>query len=176
MRKIKLYIACSLDGYIATMDNGLDWLTEFPNPQNDDYGYDSFYDTIGTLIMGGNTYRAIANMEVEWPYEGKMTYLVSRTEQTLSHNITLLSSNWLEKLGDLKNEEGKDIWVVGGGEIISQLINNQLLDEMIITYIPVLLGEGKSLYPSLKQQSSWKTTETICFKSGVMQAVFQLNR
>lgn len=174
MRKIKLYIACSLDGYIATADDGLDWLIGFPNPDNNDYGYNSFYETVDTLIMGGKTYRVITNMGEEWPYSGKTTYLISRNETNLPPDIIKLSDKWLEEIANMKEENGKDIWLMGGGEIISPLVERQLIDEMIITYIPTLLGKGIPLFPPVKEESVWKTIKSTCFESGVLQATFEI--
>ena len=78
MKRIKLYIAVSLDGYIARPDGDIDWLTEFPNPSKIDYGYKDFFESVDMVIMGGQTYRDIICMDVVWPYKNKTTYVVTR--------------------------------------------------------------------------------------------------
>lgn len=77
MRKLTLYISISLDGYIAEINGGLEWLENFPNPKETDYGYQEFYEKVDTLIMGGKTYRHILDMCDKWPYPEKNTYIIS---------------------------------------------------------------------------------------------------
>ena len=78
MRKIKLYIAVSLDGYIATPDGGVEWLNQFQITGNEDYGYKELYLSIDTVLMGGRTYRDIIGFGCEWPYKDKVSYIISR--------------------------------------------------------------------------------------------------
>lgn len=77
MGKIKVYIAASLDGYIARPDGDLDWLTEFPNPTKEDYGYNEMLTSVDTVIMGGRTYHELSCMDILWPYKDKKTFVVS---------------------------------------------------------------------------------------------------
>ena len=78
MRKIKLYIAASIDGYIAGPDGELDWLSDYPITPKLNYGYKDFFDSIDTVIMGGRTYRDILNMDVVYPYKDKKSYIITR--------------------------------------------------------------------------------------------------
>ena len=149
MKKVKLYIATSLDGYIARPDGSLDWLTEFPNPDKLDYGYPAFYESIDTVIMGRLTYEEILGFDVPWPYADCASYTVSSKPEL---NITTERTQQVE--GDLKvsveqltKKEGKDIWIVGGGRLIAAFMQEQLIDELILTVIPVVLGEGIPLFP-----------------------------
>ncbi|MCE5179305.1 MAG: hypothetical protein LLF81_09190 [Porphyromonadaceae bacterium] len=87
MKKIKIYIAVSLDGYIARPDGNLDWLNQFPMPTGTEYGYKDLMDSIDIIIMGGKTYREILNMDFEWPYKEKMTYVISQHELLPKENI-----------------------------------------------------------------------------------------
>lgn len=79
MRKVKLYIATSLDGYIARKDGALDWLDNIPHPENEDYGYQEFYDSIDTVIMGRGTYEVVLGFDVDWPYSTCTTLVMSST-------------------------------------------------------------------------------------------------
>ena len=140
MKKIKLYIATSLDGYIARPDDDIEWLTEFPNPSTGDYGYKDFVASVDTVIMGGRTYREMLSMDMLWPYREQQTYVVSHHNWDEKENIKFITDNIIETITKLREEEGKDIWLVGGGELISLFLNAELIDELQIFYIPVMLG------------------------------------
>lgn len=171
MKKIRLYIAASIDGFIARSNGELDWLTEFPNPIKTDYGYSEFINSIDTVIMGGRTYDSILSMDVTWPYRDKESYIITRRSlPTIPENtIKMISEDIINKIIELREKVGKDIWLVGGGELISLLINNNLVDEMIITHIPVLLGSGISLLSDIKTESEWKAVSSKIFDNGVVQ-------
>lgn len=174
MKKVKLYIAASIDGFIARNDGDLDWLTEYPNPNRLDYGYSEFNMTIDTVIMGGRTYDSILSMDVTWPYKDKESYIITRRSlQTVPEDtIKPISENIINKIIELKEEPGKNIWLVGGSELISLFMNNSLIDEMIITYIPVILGFGIPLFSHIKEKSSWKVISSSIFDNGVTQTTY----
>lgn len=174
MRKIKLYIASSIDGYIADLDGGLDWLSKYPITPEFNYGYDIFFESVDSVIMGGRTYRDILNMDVIYPYESKTSYVITRNEiSSPKENIHFIANNIIETISDLKEKEGKDIWLVGGGEIISMLLSQNLIDEMIITYIPVVLGIGIPLFPEIKKESNWKLIDCQSYNNGVLTIDYQ---
>ncbi|KAA6330887.1 hypothetical protein EZS27_020462, partial [termite gut metagenome] len=158
MKKIILYIATSLDGRIAEPDGGLEWLTGFPNPEKIDYGYKDLLDSVDTVIMGGRTYRELLNIDVIWPYSKQMTYVVSHHDWGVKENIRFITDNVIETISELRNQAGKDIWLVGGGELISMLLAADLIDEMRICYIPVILGCGIPLFPEQAKESAWELT------------------
>lgn len=172
MKKIKLYIAASIDGYIAGSDGDLDWLTEFPNPEKNDYGYKDFFESIDTVIMGGCTYRDILGMDVLWPYRDKRTYVVTRNPLSAKENIHFITENMTATFSQLKQEDGKDIWLVGGGKLTTMLLNQDLVDEMIIIYIPVILGDGILLFPDKPKESQWRLKDTVSYKNGVVQVSY----
>lgn len=170
MRKLILYIAPSLEGKVMRSDGEVDWL---PNPGNgEDYGYKEFFDSIDTAVMGYKTYEISANSR-EWPYTGKTTYVFTRDrgKQVVSQ-ATPVSENPVDFIKKLKQQEGKDIWLVGGGEIVSLLHDAELIDEYIIAYIPVLLGAGVELFPGIKQQVNLKLTRYRIFENGVAMFYF----
>ncbi|MDD2287416.1 MAG: dihydrofolate reductase family protein [Lascolabacillus sp.] len=174
IRKIKLYIASSIDGYIASLDGSLDWLSNHPITPELNYGYDKFFESVNTVIMGGKTYRDILNMDVIYPYESKMSYIITRNQINSSkENIHFITDNIIGTISNLKKEQRKDIWLVGGGELISILLNNDLIDEMIITYIPTLLGEGVPLFPKSKKESNWKLINSQSYDNGVLTIEYQ---
>ena len=172
MRKIKLYIATTIDGYIASNDGDLDWLSEHSNPERHDYGYKDFFSSIDIVILGGNTYRGIISMDVLWPYREKETYIVTRTPFGVKENIHYITDNIIETISELRQKGGKDIWLVGGGKLTTMLLNSDLVDEMIITVIPIILGKGIALFPDYPKMSNWKAIEVHKFENGVSQTKF----
>ncbi len=176
MRKIKLYIATSIDGYIADINGELDWLSNYSITPELNYGYDEFFNSVDSVIMGGRTYRDILNMDVIYPYKDKTSYIVTRNKdsQTSIENVQFLSENIIEAIRSLKGQQGKDIWLVGGGEIISILLDNNLVDEMIITYIPKILGDGIPLFPKMKIESNWKLLNSQSYCNGVLSVEYQM--
>lgn len=173
MKKIKLYIASSIDGYIARMDGDLDWLTKYPINPETNYGYDDFYESVDTVIMGGRTYRDILNMDVIWPYKDKTTYVITRTPMSAKENVHFIENNIIETILKLQEEKGKDIWLVGGGEINSMLLEHKAIDEMIITIIPVMLGDGIPLFPKNQKESQWSLSENKSFENGIIQVTYK---
>lgn len=144
-RKIVMFIATSLDGYIATEDDSLEWL--FKVDGKGDNGYSDFYDTVDTVIMGRRTYDWLLEQELEsFPYEGKECYVFSRTVSEDNENIKFFSGDIVDFTNLLINKKGKNIWVMGGGDLIYSFINEKLVDELIITVSPVLIGKGIPLF------------------------------
>ena len=176
MRKIKLYIAASIDGYIADIDGGLDWLSAYPITPELNYGYNEFFNSVDSVIMGGRTYRDILYMDVIYPYKDKISYIITRNKKNNpKEGIHLISENIIEAITDLRNKEGKDIWLVGGGEIISMLLDNDLIDEMIITILPIILGSGIPLFPNTAKESTWKLHNTHKYNNNVLQVEYHRN-
>ncbi len=173
MKKIRLYIAASIDGYIARNNGDLDWLTEFPINAETNYGYDDFFKSIDTVIMGGRTYRDILCMDVVWPYREKMTYVITRNPMKEKESIRFVTDNIIDTIFQLREESGKDIWLVGGGEIITMLLKQNLVDEMIITHIPVILGNGIPLFPNNPKESIWDLQKAINYSNGVIQVSYK---
>jgi len=111
MKKIILYIAASLDQRIAEPDGGLEWLAEF-SLQKIDYGYKDLLTSVDTVIMGGCTNREFLNMGIIWPYSQQMTYVVSHHNWGGKENVRFITENIIETIAELRNREGKDIWLV----------------------------------------------------------------
>lgn len=170
MRQIKLYIATSLDGYISTPDGGVEWLTQFPNPTNEDYKFKELLQSVDIVLMGGRTYREIIGFGNEWPYREKDTYVVSHNNINLTPNepVHFITENIQEEIMLLKNGQGKDIWLVGGGELVSILLDHDLIDEMQICIFPTILGQGIRLFPNKPKESLWKLKYCQIFQNGVI--------
>lgn len=123
--------------------------------------------------MGGRTYREIMNMDVIWPYSEQMAYVVSHHEWDTKENVRFITENIIETISELRNQEGKDIWLVGGGELISMLLAADLIDEMQICYFPIILGKGISLFPEQNKESKWEIIKTKVYDSGVLKVDYQ---
>ena len=153
-RKIVCYIAESLDGYIATEDDSLDWL--FKVEGEGDAGYSEFMETIDTVVMGRRTYDWVMEMEKgEYPYEGIKSYVFSRTIPASDSGdvefIDMAIPVFAEKL---KSSPSKNIWVIGGSALLAGFLEAGLIDEFIISVAPVTIGTGIPLF-----QKSVLTTE-----------------
>lgn len=157
MRKAVLFIAMSLDGYIATPEDSLEWL--FQTEGEGDNGYSEFYETIDTIIMGRRTYDWLLEAEDgNFPYKGRECYVFSGTRQGEDGNVQFFSGDITDFITDLKKREEKDIWVVGGGELLHHFISNRLVDEWIITVAPVILGDGIPLFKKVDFETRLKLT------------------
>ncbi|MBB4037297.1 dihydrofolate reductase [Dysgonomonas hofstadii] len=173
MRKIILYIATSIDGRIAESDGGIEWLSEFPITEEMNYGYKDFFVSIDTIIMGGRSWREMSNMDAMGAYADKTVHVISRHDWGEKENIKFITENITERITALRNEQGKDIWLFGGGELISMLLSANLIDEMQISYIPTILGEGILLFPEQPKGSKWKVIDTKVYDSGILKVDYQ---
>jgi dihydrofolate reductase len=171
MKKIRLYIAASLDGYIAPPDGDMDWLINTPKPSTEDYR--EFFNSVDTVIMGGNTYREMCCMYILCPYKDKIVYVVTHHPIMEKESINFITENVVETIYRLKKENGKDIWLVGGAELTSLLLDNDLIDEMIVTYIPVTLEKGISLFPYKPEKMSWILKEDITYDDNAVKKTYQ---
>lgn len=144
-RKLVLFIAQSLDGYIATKDDSLEWL--FKVEGEGDNGYSEFFETIDTVLMGKRTYDWIMEQEKgQYPYSDKNSYVFSRSSVTDTKDVTFINEDIVGFTNHLKKEEGKDIWIVGGGDILHTFLKEKLVDELIVTVAPTIIGEGIPLF------------------------------
>jgi len=144
-RKLVLYIAASLDGYIATEEHSLDWL--FAVEGEGDNGYSVFFESVDTILIGRITYDWIMEHEKgNFPYKGKECYVFTRTMKDDNEHVKFISEDVIQFSKDLKDKSGKSIWLVGGGDLLSTFIKEKLVDEIIVTIAPVLLGKGIPLF------------------------------
>lgn len=172
---IQLYIAMSLDGYIAREDDSLDWLTDFPNPDKLDYGYPAFYEGIDIVVMGRKTYDEIISFGVDWPYADCTSYVISsklglEVKSPDTFIVNDVSKGFIQKL---RNESKKNIWLVGGGGLNSHFLGLNEIDEMIITIIPVVLGKGKPLFPNAPVESNFKLKNTEALSTGAVILTYE---
>jgi dihydrofolate reductase len=160
--KCKVYIATSLDGYIADKNNKIDWLMETPNPTNDDFGFSEFMDSIDALIMGKNTFETVNSFDCEWPYS-KPVYVLSSSlkeiPEDLENKVFLVNSS-TEKLLKLMEEKAYKNLYIDGGRVIQSFLKKDLIDELILTKIPILLGGGVPLFSHLDKELRFNHIKT----------------
>ncbi len=165
-RKLVLFIAQSLDGYIATKDDSLDWL--FQVEGQGDNGYSEFYETVDTILIGKRTYDWIMEQENgQFPYNNKNCYVFSRSRYTDTNEVKFINGDIVNFTTTLKREEGKDIWLVGGGDIVHTFLKEKLVDELIVTVAPLILGEGIPLFKPADYQLNLSLLGTRTFNQFV---------
>jgi dihydrofolate reductase len=166
-RKVRLFIATSLDGFITGPGESLDWLFS-----DDDYGYDAFIAEVDTLAMGRRTYEVVKSLGV-WPYDGLATWVFTRQEH-MPHdgNVTFTATAPAEWLREVERAPGKDIWVVGGGQLIRDFLDARLVDEMTIAVHPVVLGGGTPLFPSGSARHKLRLANVRSYASGLVSSTY----
>lgn len=171
MRKVKFFIITSIDGYIACpWDDDIKWFSEFPNPSKNDYGYKAFFDSADTIIMDELVHNEILSLDVIWPYQNKITYVISSFERKSEENIRFITDNIVETVSRLKQQPGKDIWLIGD-KAISQLFDQ--VNEMQLVYIPAIHGNDKPLLPENLSFSEWTLSENNVYDNGIIRLTYQ---
>lgn len=158
--KTVYYTASSLDGYIVDAEGSLDWLTSRAIDADGPFGYEDFIKTIGALAMGASTYEWIGkNQPGEWMYE-QPTWVLTHRPQIIAadHPVQVFAGEVTELHAELvAAAAGRDVWVVGGGDVAAQFVTAGLIDEMIVSYAPCSLGAGS---PVLPVRSEWTLAES----------------
>ena len=170
---IQVFIATSLDGFIATSDGGVEWLDEIPNPENSDFGFGGFMSGIDALVMGRNTFEKVLTFG-EWPYD-KPVFVVSNSlsgvPEDLEGKVEVINGaprSVVEQLG----QRGFRNLYVDGGKVIQSFLEDDLVDEMIITRVPVLLGDGMPLFGKLTKTLQFEHVKTETFSEGLVQSTY----
>lgn len=167
-RKAIVYIATSLDGYIAKENDDLSFLS-MAEMEGEDFGYSHFEKSIDTIIMGRKTYDWLKTQIPELPYPNQSVYVVSKTPRSNDGHIQFLSEDLSNHVKKLKTEQGKNLFIVGGAQVIKTLLENKLIDEFIITMIPILLGNGIPLFLKDYPEQALELTNSNVYKNGVVQ-------
>jgi len=173
-KKNSIFIATSLDGYIADQDGGIEWLNKVSNPEQIDMGYHSFMSRIDALIMGRNTFEKVLSFGISWPFE-KPVFVWSRTlkkvPDELVGKVELISGHPTELLDKL-HQQGLRRLYIDGGITIQSFLKEDLIDEMIITRIPVLLGNGFPLFGEVPEMLSFKLVRSEVFLNQIVQDTY----
>ena len=167
MRKTVLYIGMSLDGYIADPNGGVGWMNGQEESAENGDSYENFIKTVDTVIMGWNTYHQVTTelSAGEWVYEGLTTWVIThRTaeegEKAAESPILFTDRSPCDLVKSLKKEEGKNIWICGGADIVRQLMEEDLIDVYHISILPILLGDGIRLFQTSEKERKLRLIRT----------------
>lgn len=171
-----VFIATSLDGYIARPDGDIEWLIDRDDP-TEDHGYNSFIEKIDGIVMGRGTYEKVVAME-QW-YYSKPVIVISQTlgdssvPERLKDKVTILNLTPKEIMSHLSKKSWKRVYV-DGGQLIQSFLQENLIEDIIITRVPVLIGKGKSLFGSLREDISLEHMKTLSYPSGLVQSHYRI--
>lgn len=166
-----VYIATSLDGYIAKPDGDINWLHEHPNPNNDDYGYADFINNIDALVMGRNTYEKVRTFG-DWPYEKKvivLTHTLKDVPEELIGKIEFFSGT-IREVTEYCHISGFNNLYIDGGRVIQSFLEEDLIDELILTRLPILLGKGIALFSSMDSPLKFKHQATKVYDNALVKS------
>lgn len=172
-----VYIATSIDGYIAKLDGGIDWLMEIPNPDQSDYGFADFMKRVDGVLMGRKTYEIVQDFD-QWIYT-KPVFVLTQTLDTLpgkwADKAEIVKGELTEVINDL-NTRGINNIYVDGGKTIQSFLKLDLIDEMVITRIPTLLGEGIPLFNTDTPELKFEHVQTDVYYGGLVKSHYVRKR
>ncbi len=192
MGRTQYYCAATLDGYIADPDDGLGWLFGYegsydgegaePSPMSPGGSYERFYEDVGALVSGSTTYEFVLDHMGEgdeWPYAGKPYWVLSSRElaQPPGEDVRVVKADVKDLHGEMMKAAGdRNLWVIGGGNVASQYADEGLLDELLLTVVPVILGEGKPLFDRPVPGGPMQLTGTTTHENGMTYLRYELKR
>lgn len=169
----RIYIAVSLDGYVATADGGVAWLDDF---QSEDFGYDEFVSAIGTIVMGRSTFNQVLGFG-DWPYAGKHSIVVtSQPPSQLPLDTESHSGDIASLIGKLSDLDGGGVWVMGGATLIRAFLEHGAIDMMELFMMPRLLGSGVRLFEHASRQQDLVLASAHPYPSGAVKLTYTLRR
>lgn len=173
-----VFIAQSLDGYISDRNGSLDWLHSIPNPDNIDMGYSSFIGSMDAIIMGRKTFETVCSFDIEWPYDIPV-FVLSGTQKILGGKFSgkaELMDDKPHKVVEKLNKRGYNQLYIDGEVTIQEFLKEDLIDEIIITTLPVLLGGGRRLFSTLPNEMKFEHTDTLLFLDEIVQTHYKRKR
>ena len=174
MRKIILYIAMSLDGYIADTDGGVAWLGGDGSDKENAGSYPAFIETIDTIILGYKTYHQVVTelSPGKWIYSGKNAYVLTHKKIESADEIIFTDENLPELIEKIRKNDGKDIWICGGAEIANQCIALDVIDQFCVSIIPTIFGDGVRLFEKHPKDHPLKLVSTRSY-NGITDLVYE---
>ena len=168
MRKVILNVAISLDGFIEGPNGEYDWCFT-----DQDYGMTEFMNNIDTIFFGRKSYDLMQRVEPA-AYPDKKKYVFSRSLKTVAGNYFQVKDDYVTEVTAIKNQPGRDIWLFGGASLTTSFINDRLLDQLVLSVHPLLLGEGKPLFTSITDRLPLRLLDTKTFMSGLVQLYYAM--
>jgi dihydrofolate reductase len=187
MGKAVYYCAATLDGYVATAEDTLEWLTGYEGSFDGEGAepmkgsYDPFYEGVGALVMGSTTYEWVLREVDDWPYEGKPAWILSSRElpkpDSDGADVRVVEAEVSDLYDEMIAAAGeRDLWVVGGGNVASQFADHGLLEEVHVTVVPVVLGSGKPLFDGRLPNGPMQLLGSRSFDSGMVELRYAIRR
>lgn len=167
-RKVIVFIAMSIDGFIAAENDNLDFLS-IVEQEGEDYGYNKFHNSVDTVIMGRKTYDKVLSFGVPFPHSNKQCYILTNNKTLQSSLVKYYTDNVETLIAQLKRQSGKNIFVDGGAQIVQLLLQKQLIDELIISIIPTILGNGIKLFSTNTPQQLFTQVQAKSYTKGLVQ-------
>lgn len=178
MKRNSVYIATSIDGYIADANGSIDWLHSVPNPDNSDMGYGAFTSEIDAIVMGRNTFDTVHGFDMDWPYE-KPVFVLSNTmtliPESLKGKVFLVKGGLKAVLSEI-HALGFERLYVDGGATIQNFLKEDLIDDLYLTTIPILLGGGIPLFAKLTAVQAFELKNSKVLIKQLVQSHFVRNR
>lgn len=190
MSKTQYYCASSLDGFIAEADDTLEWLVKYQGSFDGEGvepakgAYERFYEGVGAVVMGSATYEFVLDepsLAGEWPYQGKPAWVLTSRDLPVPNgegvDVRLTDGEVPDLYDDMMASAAElDLWVIGGGNVASQFADRGLLDELLLTVVPVVLGAGKPLFDRRLPGGPLQLTGTRAFDSGMVELRYEIAR
>ena len=173
--KNSVFIATSIDGYIADRSGGLDFLGSVPNPDNDQLGFPEFMDDIDALLMGRKTYQTVLGFGGAWPYT-KPVFVLTGTLSSLPEHLlgkVEFANGSVEEIVQLLNQRGYNNLYIDGGKLIQSFLQQDMIDELIISQIPILLGGGIPLFGNLTCHLMFEHLETKVLLNAIVRTRYR---
>lgn len=170
-----VFIATSIDGFIADKNGGIDWLNSIPNPDQIDMGYIEFTSHIDALVMGRTTFETVCDFDIDWPYQ-KPVFVLSNTLIEIPKKFkdkAQLVKGSLTGILEQIHQKGFYRLYIDGGKTIQSFLKEDLIDDIIITVIPILLGGGSSLFSELPKKLEFECIESKVYLDKVVQNHFR---
>jgi len=169
-----VYIATSIDGFIARKDGNIDWLMEIPNPENSDYGFSAFMERVDGIIMGRNTFETVMSFS-EWPYIKPVFVLSSglkSVQEKYKGNAEVINGP-LDEIVRSLNAKGFINLYIDGGKTIQSFLKQNLIDEMQITRIPIILGSGIPLFTEMELEVKFELVNTEILNKDLVKSIYK---
>jgi dihydrofolate reductase len=169
--KNTIFIATSIDGRIADRNNNIDWLHDLPNPEGNDMGYNSFIEQVDAIVMGKNTFETVCGFDIEWPYKIPVFVLsnsLKSIDNELTDKVEIISGDLKAVIKSIHTKGHKQLYI-DGGATIQGFLAEDLIDEMIITTIPIVLGGGPALFNETPSPIKFNLVNAKVFLKTVVQ-------
>ena len=172
--KIVLYLATSVDGYIADEQGGVSWLEGDGSKPDTSGSYPAFYETVEAIVMGWTTYHQIVTALSPdiWPYEGRPCYVVTHRQGENQENVCFWNGELIALADQLKTESKGNVWICGGASVARQLLKENRIDKLWLSVIPTVLGKGVRLFPGLHRELPLKLVATEHY-NGIVDLVYE---